>query len=445
LTDKFKFDEAFEDSLIARMIKNKRFFAAYSCLIRSELFENEAKQGLYSIVEDYYKKYEDQITIEIIRNEINELSNAAKGKKESDRQTIRDYYNEKLNHIVSINVEGGEDYTIDKIVDFVKQKEFHLLLVENKEQIQSDKINIGDFQQKLSDIDCLGSTLDLGYDYFDDTVYRTSHAEDSKISVVSTGFKQLDHYLGGGLGLGEMGLLIGQQGRGKTAMLINIAVGALIHRKNVIYFGFEGACRDVATRFDMRLSRKDKDKLIKESDQVTHFVSYFASRFKSKLIIKMYPTEGATVRDLDNFLTYIEMVKGFKADLLIIDYLNIAKQAKAKNEIWEGRTYIDGKNLASKRNLPLWSAVQAKVGTLKENIVTPKDIAECTGRAWAISDVIIGLCQSDAEYAMTPPEMRWYVGKLRNRGEARNYVNVYFKKDIMMFEEGTSKLQGLSL
>lgn len=58
-------------------------------------------------------------------------------------------------------------------------------------------------------------------------------------TVYPTGFNPLDTYLGGGMRSGELTLLGGPQGLGKTTMALQIARNAAVAGRDVVYFSFE--------------------------------------------------------------------------------------------------------------------------------------------------------------------------------------------------------------
>jgi replicative DNA helicase len=73
-------------------------------------------------------------------------------------------------------------------------------------------------------------------DRTDDAVRR---GESAGATVYPTGFVPLDGYLGGGLRSGELTLLGGPQGLGKTTMALQIARNVAASGRDVVYFSFE--------------------------------------------------------------------------------------------------------------------------------------------------------------------------------------------------------------
>ena len=70
-----------------------------------------------------------------------------------------------------------------------------------------------------------------------DTAVRAGRSAGA--AVYPTGFTPLDTYLGGGLRAGELTLLGGPQGLGKTTMALQVARNAAQSGRDVVYFSFE--------------------------------------------------------------------------------------------------------------------------------------------------------------------------------------------------------------
>jgi replicative DNA helicase len=73
-------------------------------------------------------------------------------------------------------------------------------------------------------------------DRTDDAVRQ---GEAAGAAVFATGFTPLDGYLGGGLRSGELVLLGGPQGLGKTTMALQMARNVAVSGRDVVYFSFE--------------------------------------------------------------------------------------------------------------------------------------------------------------------------------------------------------------
>ena len=85
-----------------------------------------------------------------------------------------------------------------------------------------------------------------------------------------------------------------------------------------------------------------------------------------RLIIKEYPTGRATMSTIESHLKKVEGM-GVKADLIIIDYVDLLsskrKNRERKDEIDD--IYTSTKGLARELDIPIWSVSQVKQGWCK--------------------------------------------------------------------------------
>lgn len=433
----FQFDEDFEQKLLAFLVRDIKFFLRSYLVIQEKYFENRIRGEIFAITKSYVEKYNQSMPQEDARNLITEMFIRQKKK-----DITIDTYFELLADLYTRDL-SGEKYAEDLVLSFAQNKEMQRVLMDGGKRVLARR----DLKPILTGVTkalSIGNKLELGYDYFNETVERTSRNYEVKSNVVSTGFKRLDNYLGGGLAGGDMGIIVGPSSRGKTAVLVNLAVGAMMRRKNVVYITLEGRqnpAEDIGVRLDMRISRINRDLLLKESVKVRDCILYFYQIMRAKIILKSFPTETVTVDDIDRYITQEEIVSGFKPDLIIIDYLNLCKRSNPREDTWLGTNYREGKGLAVRRDLPLWSAAQAKEGSLKEDVVEPRQISEATVRIWSDSDVILGLCQTDKEAKEVPMHMRWYLGKNKNK-EAKKIIPIIFDNFTMTMEEEPLSLSG---
>jgi hypothetical protein len=436
--DQLDFEDTFERRLLAFLIRDVEFYLRVSFAIRFDHFKNQYCRDICEQTQEYVKKYQSAIPKDILRNEIEKMFY-----KQKRQDCTLDEYWEFIDALFAMDL-TGKQYTEDEVLKFAQSQQMKKVLGDAIDKVT----NREDLSPILADVTkalTIGSKIELGYDYFGETIARSFSGYEPSETMVPTGFKKLDRLLGGGLAGGEMGILVGPSYRGKTAGLINVAAGALSKRKDVLYIGFEDSKDALAIRMDTRISRISKDDIRKESSKVKDSVLYWSTLLKSTLIFKVFPSDSVTVNEIDQYITHEELVRGFKPDLIVIDYLGRCKKSHPKDEFWMGTSYREGRALAVRRNKPLWSAAQAKEGSLTGHRVLPKHIGEATIRIWSECDVMIGLCQSTEElenYGDDTPHMRWYIGKRRNeaggRGKASEVPMIFHVTTQFLEEDPTS-------
>lgn len=237
--------------------------------------------------------------------------------------------------------------------------------------------------------------------------------------LVPTGIQHLDQSLHGGLGRGELGVVLAPPGKGKTTSLINFGFGALVaaRRFNVVHYTLEMDKTKVAQRYDDRLmgsftrwKRSDPAKYIEMlRERARKFV-------RGRLIIQQYSTRTASVSTFRSHLSVLAAT-GFHPDLLIVDYADIVKPERRLGEMRHEQAgiYEDLRTLAGEYNASLWSASQGKQSSLEKEVVGIGDFAESFEKA-AIIDVALGFCQKGDEI----PEKKFRFFKAKDRSREDN-------------------------
>jgi hypothetical protein len=99
------------------------------------------------------------------------------------------------------------------------------------------------------------------------------------------------------------------------------------------------------------------------------------------LIIKEYPTASAHAGHFKSLLNELSIKKGFKPDIIFIDYLNICSSSRFKGTIVNSYTFVKAiaeelRGLAVEYNVPIVSATQTtRTGyclDLKTQVQTPQ-------------------------------------------------------------------------
>ena len=88
---------------------------------------------------------------------------------------------------------------------------------------------------------------DFGIDYFDDPLARLEAAEALDV-LISTGWRDVDEVLDGGIGRQELVMILAPSGGGKSVTMLNLGYNLLSQGLNGVYISLEMADRKVALR-----------------------------------------------------------------------------------------------------------------------------------------------------------------------------------------------------
>lgn len=177
--------------------------------------------------------------------------------------------------------------------------------------------------------------------------YNAKQIDPNFDAGIKTGYSYLD-YVTGGLRPGELLLIGGESGGGKSMLLMNVALqiwlqgnkpevqANYIPGKNVLYFSLEMPFKPCLNRVLGRLSR-NPTKLIRQAKlnpieaddlkKVLRFINNYPNTFE---IIDV--PRGVTVETLE--LIYEEALTMYHPDVVVIDYLGLMGYEGAEMEDW---------------------------------------------------------------------------------------------------------------
>jgi replicative DNA helicase len=285
-------------------------------------------------------------------------------------------------------------YVKNKALDFCKRQAFKEALEKSVELISSDNFEsvVGLMKNAVS----IGLPNTIGHDFFEDIEARFL-----KINrcVCPTGIPELDAkgVLQGGLGRGEIGVVTANTGVGKSHWLVAMGCNAMRHGKNVLHYTFELTEQAVGLRYDSNLCNVSASDIHDHKDRVQEF--YKGNDDLGRLIIKEYPTGGASVTTIRNHIEKLSL-RNFRPSLILIDYADIMRSTRSYDSLRHELKliYEELRNMAMEMNIPLWTASQANRDSANSDIVGLENMSEAYGKAM-VADFIVSLSRKATEKA----------------------------------------------
>ena len=158
----------------------------------------------------------------------------------------------------------------------------------------------------------LGSETNFGHDFLADFEerYQPRHRQ-----PVTTGWKEIDHIVGGGLGKNELGVVVAPTGAGKSMVLVHLGAQAVKEGKTVIHYTLELQDTVIANRYDSCITGYPLSDLINFKDEIYDEIKDISGG----LIVKEYPTKSASVNTIRAHLNKL-VKRGINPGLIIVDY-----------------------------------------------------------------------------------------------------------------------------
>jgi replicative DNA helicase len=224
----------------------------------------------------------------------------------------------------------------------------------------------------------------------------------AKRKPIATGFDMLDSsYIAGGLSGGELGIILGGTGAGKSFMLAQLAYAAFCQGKTTVFYSFELREFPIGLRLDSKFTGIQLTQLLldvegKHRPRVRDAILKESAKHSTKpeIIIKEYPTKGAGIAKLKNHYSQL-VATGKKPDMIIVDYADLLRPStKYKDKRFELENIVEElRGWACELDIPIWTASQTNRDGLDTSVVTLKTISEALSKAM-VADLIISIGRS---------------------------------------------------
>jgi len=214
--------------------------------------------------------------------------------------------------------EAHEDWFLEEFEKFTRKEELQRAIFKS-----ADLLNKGDYdpvEKIVSDAVQISLTKDLGINYFENPKKRLTALRDDS-GMVSTGWKDLDYKLFGGINRGGLHIFCGVPGMGKSLFLQNIALNWVENGLNGVYISFELDEKLVAQRMDTMLTGIGTKELMNRIDDVELKIAMAQKKY-GKLKIKYMPPQS-TVNQIKAYIKELQIQDGFLPDFICFDYLDL--------------------------------------------------------------------------------------------------------------------------
>jgi len=215
--------------------------------------------------------------------------------------------------------------------------------------------------------------------------------------VVGLGYSaELDRALLGGIGRGELGVLLAPPARGKTSYLIAAASNAVKQGHHVLYFTLEISKVKVFTRYYQTLTSLTYPEML----QARNLVDACRNNVKGELYVADYARSRLTP-SLVHAEIEMQQTMGNAIDYVVIDYAELMDPTSGF-----GRAGVNSRSLgdmvkelrrvAAYFNIPLLTAWQVNRGGTDKYVFSESDVSEC----WEVvkhADILLGLNQGPME------------------------------------------------
>ena len=368
-----QFGHVFQAKIITSLLVEQKFLQTICDILKPVYFDSDANKWLVGTIIGYFLEYKTSPTLEVMKVKIDSMTGMT---NDIMQVSVIDNLKESWRNRESTDLKFVQEQTIE----FCKNQ-----VMKNAIMDSVDLIEVGQYDQIKKIVDeamKAGSDRDLGHEYIEGIEERlTKSARDT----IRTGWDPVDEVMDGGLGKGELGIVVAPAGIGKTWCLQNIGASAVKDGLNVVHYTLELNQNYVGLRYDTVFSGITTASIKYYQDEIKKKIE----QLKGTLLIKYFPTKSATVQTLSSHLKQIEL-SGLDIDLVIVDYADILRGIGTEKRHVLENIYEDLRGLAGEVEVPIWTASQANRSSLEEEIIDATKVAEAYSKVM-IADFVISI------------------------------------------------------
>ena len=340
----------FQIKAISSLLTHKGFLTNIHDIINEDFFENSAHRWCIKEILRYYDKYHTTPSLEVLKVELQKV----------DNDVLQLSIKEQLK-LAYVSSDEDLKYVQEEFTNFCRNQQLKKALMSSV-----DLLKAGDFDGIRHIVDGAlraGQDKNVGHEYVKDIEER--YRENSR-AVIATPWEKINYILQGGLGNGDFGLIFGSPGGGKSWSLVALGGYAVRLGYNVLHYTLELGEAYVGKRYDAYFTNIP----VNETERLRGKAEEVIPQLPGRLIIKEYPTGRATMSTIESHINKVEGM-GIKADLIIIDYVDLLssgrKVRERKDEIDD--IYTSTKGLARELDIPIWSVSQVNRAGANDEII----------------------------------------------------------------------------
>ena len=354
-----KYGQSFQSKVVSALVTDNKFLDVISEITNPKFFENDANKWIISEILQYHNEYRKPPTLDVFKSELSKV----------DNEILKKTVVEQLRHVFT-NI-GNVD------LDYIKNEFREFCINQNLKGVilrSVDLLKAGSYDRIKDEVDAamkVGNETNLGMDYIEDFDERT---EDLKRTTVATKWNPINDLMDGGLGPGELAVVVAPSGVGKTWILTALGAEAVRKGLSVVHYTMELSEHYVGARYDTVFTGIPSADLKVKKEEVKGKIK----NLQGKLLIKYFPPKGVTVKKLQQHIEKMVTLDN-KPDVIIVDYADLLLSHSNKSDSTyqeQGGVYIDLRGMSGELEIPVWTASQTNRSAIDSEVIEADKIAD---------------------------------------------------------------------
>ena len=230
-----KYGQSFQTKVLSALLTDGKFLDSLSDIISADYFESDTNKWIAQEIINYHNDYGRCATLDYFKAQTDKIKDG----------TLKFGVIEKLRSVYSQVGVVDMDFIKDEFRSFCINQNLKSVILKSVDLLEAG--NYDRIKVLVDNAMNVGVELDLGHDYLQDFDER---AKDEDRAVVPTKWDVINDLMDGGLGPGELGVVVAPSGVGKTWILTALGAEAVRLGLNVVHYSMELSEHYVGARYD---------------------------------------------------------------------------------------------------------------------------------------------------------------------------------------------------
>jgi len=367
------YGKAFQLKVLGSLLTDKSFLLNVRDVLYDDYFDADSHKWIINQIVGYFDKYHTNITMDVLKVELQKVEN----------EVLQVALKEELRNSYQATQDDLE-YIQDEFTTFCRNQEMKNAILNSADLLKEG--NYDGIRDRIEKALKAGIDKNIGHEYNKDieTRYRTDYRP-----TIPSPWPIFNDGIQGGFGPGDLAIVFGNPGGGKSWTMVAVAAHAVSLGYKVNYYTLELGEDYVGKRFDCYFTGYGIDEINKKRKEVETYVN----NLKGKLIVKEYPPKGASINTIKAHIQKCSDM-GHKPDMVVIDYVDYLK-APSRGRNYERKDEIDDvfiatKGLAKDLKIPILTPSQVNRMGAKDSVIEG-DKAAGSYDKMMVADICISL------------------------------------------------------
>lgn len=410
----------FQQLIINNLVHTEDYMRKVHPFLRSSYFPDEGSRIVFGIIDTFINEFNSRPTVDAIAVQLEKM------------KLSEHVFDQAVDVIQGIETDVNQlEWLIKESESWVQDRalraatEEAVLVYEGK-----SKLTPLELPDLFADALSICFDTDLGHDYWEMAAQHYDHMNQEDVKMPFT-TDIMNRITRGGIPNKTLNICAAGINVGKTTWLIDRAAEWLEAGKNVVYFSFEVDQDVIRHRADVRLLDIPFERVeaMTKPEYLGHIEKLKEKCGNGRFKVKEYPSGGGHCGHMRGYLRELEQKEGFKADVIICDYLGEMASSRlpihmmSNTNVYYGSVARELRSLGMEFDIPVWTAVQLTRGKqdTQDTNLSLADTADAISVP-KVADFMITLIQPD-ELALIN-QARGVVTKNRyaNKAKLKHFV-----------------------